>query len=185
MRKVKELTITAVVSWALSPVLMASPPNVSDEQIIGGMQIAQLVPNTPTYDMWAQWIRRQIAHDAANYHDFRNGQFVPKTIHQDLDLITIRTDYHVTDAVNALPWHEHASSDETPVSLPVDGEPGEHITIISQTSETYLSWTYVWKKDTSSDRDGWQLTANAFHDCQHMTSRSADFRCHKPAASAM
>jgi hypothetical protein len=186
MRKTREVTIAAVMAWTLSSMLMASPPNVSDEQVFDCLQSVQPVPATATYDMWAQWIRQQIARDAANYHDFRNGQFVPKKISADVDLITIQTVYHLADAGAALSRHEYASTTEaTPVSLPVTGKPGEHVTIISQTPATYLSWTYVWKEDASHDAGGWQLTTNEFHDCGHsMANRPTGFHCDKPEAPA-
>jgi hypothetical protein len=184
MRKAKEVTIVAVFSWTLSSMLMASPPNVSDEQIIDSMQTVQLVPNTPTYTMWAHWIREQIAHDAANYHDFRNGQFVPKVISRDVDLITIRTTFHMPDAAGTSSHYADTPPGETLTLLPIGGSPGEHITIISQTATTYLSWVFAWKKDANGGQGGWQLTGNEFQDCQYLSNRPVGFHCEKPAANA-
>jgi hypothetical protein len=185
MRKVRETTIAATLAWMLSSMAMASPPNMGDEQIVDSMQTAQPIPNTPVYDTWAHWIREQIARDAANYHDFQNGQFVPKTISQDVDLITIKTTFGAADVGKVQPGHADVPSGNSQISLPVDGTPGEHITIVSQTAMTYLSWTYVWKKDADSGRGGWALTANAFHDCQYGSNRSAVARCDKPIDPAV
>jgi hypothetical protein len=184
MRKAKEATMAAIISWALSPMLMASPPNLSDEQIIDSMQTVQLIPNTQTYGMWAHWVREQIAKDAANYHDFRNGQFVPKVISRDVDLITIRTAFHVSDVENMPSRHAATPSGQTPALLPISGSPGEHITIVSQTAATYLSWTYTWKQDANGGQGGWQLTANAFQDCQYLPNRPTGFHCDRPTAPA-
>ncbi|GLQ51154.1 hypothetical protein GCM10010872_26030 [Dyella flava] len=139
----------------------------------------QLVPNTPTYAMWANWIRTQIARDTANYHDFRNGQFVAKAISTDVDLITIRTAIRSTNTESSPSLHSHASLDEKPALLPIAGQPGEHVTIVSQTTMTYLSWTYIWNTDADEGHGGWQLTGSAFHDCQYMPDRMPDVRCQK------
>jgi hypothetical protein len=150
---------------------------MSDEQLIDSMQTVQLIPNTHEYAMWAGWIRDEIARDTANYHDFRNGQFVAKAIDTDVDLITIRTAIHPPGASAASALHSHATLDEKPASLPVRGEPGEHITIVSQTMTTYLSWTYIWNSAIDGGRGGWELTGNSFHDCHYMTNRAAGSHC--------
>jgi hypothetical protein len=179
MRKAKGISVVAVFSAVLSTMAWASPPNISDEQMINSVQTVQLVANTPTYAMWANWIRAQIASDTANYHDFRDGHFVAKAIGTDVDLITIRTAIHSASAGSSSSLRLHASPDEKPASLPINGQAGEHITIISQTMTTYLSWTYIWNTDADQGRGGWQLTASAFHDCQHIADRMPDIRCEK------
>jgi hypothetical protein len=179
MRKAQGISISAVFSVVLSTSALSSPPNASDEQIIDSMQTVQLVPSTPTYGMWAGWIRAQIARDTANYHDFRNGQFVAKAISTDVDVITIKRSFHVLGTAVGAASRSHASLEVKPTSLPVDGEPGEHITVISQTMTTYLSWTYSWNTDADGGRGGWELTSSAFHDCQHMPNRATGVRCER------
>lgn len=177
MRKVEGVSVAALFSLTVSTVAWASPPNASDAQLIDCMQSVQLIPNTHDYSMWASWIRDEIARDTANYHDFRNGQFVAKVIPADVDLITIRTSLHALDASSIPASHAHATLDEKPASLPIRGEPGEHITIVSQTANIYLSWTYVWNTAVDGGRGGWELTGNAFHDCQYSSNRAAGVRC--------
>lgn len=177
MRKVEGISAAAFFSLVLSTVACASPPNASDEQIIDSMQTVQLIPNTHEYSLWASWIRDEIGRDTANYHDFRNGQFVPKIIPADVDLITLRTTLHTPDTASGSASHAHATVDEKPVSLPVSGEPGEHITIVSQTTNIYLSWTYVWNIAIDGGRGGWELTGNSFHDCRYMSNRTAGSHC--------
>jgi hypothetical protein len=177
MRKVQGISIAAFLSLALSTTVLSSPPNASDEQIIDSLQTVQLVPNTSTYAKWASWIREQIAHDQANYHDFRNGQFVAKVISKDLDLITIQTALHPPGASSGPAKRSQASVEIKPASLPVSGEPGEHITIVSQTINTYLSWTYSWNTDADGGRGGWELIGSAFHDCHLMLNKMASSHC--------
>jgi hypothetical protein len=179
MRKAKGISIAAVFSGVVSTMAFASPPNVSDGQLVDSMQAVQLIPNTPTYAMWANWIRTQIAHDTANYHDFRNGRFVAKAISTDVDLITIRTAIHTTSSGSSSSLHSHASLDGNTASLPINGQSGEHITIVSQTTTTYLSWTYIWNTVADDGHGGWQLTGSAFHDCQYLHEPPQDIRCQR------
>ena len=163
----------------LSATVFSSPPNASDEQIIDSMQTVQLVPNTPTYGMWAGWIRAQIARDTANYHDFQNGQFVVKAISTEVDIITIKRSFHVLGTAAGATSRSHAPLEGKPTSLPINGEPGEHITVISQTPTTYLSWTYSWNSDADGGRGGWQLTGSAFHDCKYTPNRATGAHCER------
>jgi hypothetical protein len=179
MRKVQGISIATVFSALLPAAAWSSPPNASDEQVIASMQTVQLVPNTSAYAMWANWIRTQIARDGANYHDFRNGQFVAKVISTDLDLITISTSTHAPGTGGSAASHTQASLDGKPASLPVSGEPGEHITIVSQTMTTYLSWTYSWNMAAESGGGGWELTGSTFHDCQPQPNRVTGSHCER------
>jgi hypothetical protein len=179
MRKAQGISIAAFFILTLSTAAWPSPPNISDEQIIDSMQTMQLVPNTPSYAMWAKWIRTQIAHDTANYHDFKNGQFVAKVISTDLDLITIKTAVHTPSANSGPASHSQASLDGKSASLPISGEAGEHVTIVSQTTTTYLSWTYSWNTGAEGARGGWELTGSAFHDCEFLPNKQTGVRCER------
>jgi hypothetical protein len=179
MRKAQGISAAVFFSLILPAMACASPPNASDEQIIDCVQTVQLVPNTPTYSMWANWIHDEITRDTANYHDFRNGQFVAETIDTDLDLITIKTATQASGIGTSSANHSPATLGEKPAALPISGEPGEQITIVSQTTTTYLSWTYIWNVSADGGRGGWQLTGSAFHDCHYMTGKPSGARCER------
>ncbi|GLQ96373.1 hypothetical protein [Dyella mobilis] len=178
MRKVQGLSIAIFCTLALSTPAFASPPNASDGQAIDKVETVQLAPNTPSYVTWANWIRDEITRDTANYHDYRNGQFVAKAIRPDVDIITLRRAFYTAGANASSSSHTHVLPDDNkPAFLPVAGEPGEHLSIISQTKNTYLSWTYLWNLDADGGRGGWQLTDSAFHECAQLPMQVYGARC--------
>lgn len=182
MRKAKEVLIALgfAAVLPLTPITAyASPPSISDSKIVDSAQTVQLVSNTPSYAMWATWIRGEITRDASNYHNYKNGQFVARAISKDIDLITIKTTFNSIRAASPSPLDRPASPEEKPALLPVKGEPGEHITIVSQTPMTYLSWSYAWTRGTEGGHDGWHLIASAFHDCEFISNRPAGVRCER------
>jgi hypothetical protein len=177
MRKAQGLPIAVLFALTLSTSATASPPNASDGQLIDNVETAQLAPNTPGYATWANWVRDQIARDTANYHDYRNGQFVAKLIRPEVDIITIRRAFYPLGASASTPFHARDLPDDGPSTLPVAGEPGEHLSIVSQTRTTYLSWTYLWNLDANGGRGDWQLTGSTFHECQQIPAQVYGARC--------
>jgi hypothetical protein len=180
MRNKKELFVALALSASVFAAGSAFA-DTTDSTVVSKSQVVQLVPSSPAYGVWSNWIVEKL-NSENNGVGYSNGASARKVFDSSVvGLITIETKYGqpTTSFRDSVTPESAGAPKDPPTPLPATGTPGEQITITDVTHTYYATWVYTWEVPAGGGGGGggWVQTGGSFHDCGDNTDKPESVTC--------
>lgn len=120
-------------------------------------QTLLLKPGSAHYAEWKAWIEQQNAQDPALKRS--DGSFAVGEVGSVTVILETALTPSAETTISSVP-----PNNGPPTPLPVNGTPGQRITVVNQTTTLYQKWVYEWAP--AGNAWGWNQVAYSAHSCE-------------------